>query len=184
MTNPEATAEASAAPESTAEAGNNPPPAPVESAPPAPIRSVASGDVLPSINPAGDAAQVCISLYEDVNADRVQETAEVSLPGGVITLTGASGVAGEHAMDTSPEPYCFADLVAGEYTASMQAPQGYGLTTPAQLTVQAIAGAKVNLAFGAAQGVLPVTPPPAEELVNVNCAGRRSPNGQCEPAAR
>ncbi len=179
--NPEATAEASAAPESTAEAANNPPPAPVESAPPAPIRSVAGGDVLPSINPAGDAAQVCISLYEDINADRVQEADEVALPGGVITLTGASGVVGEHAMDSSPEPYCFADLAAGEYTASMEAPQGYGLTTSAQLTVRAIAGAKVNLAFGAAQGVLPVTPPPADELVNVTAQSDEPQTGSTNP---
>ena len=42
------------------------------------------------------------------------------------------------------------------------APDGYGLTTPDQLRVQAYAGAQINVAFGAAQGVQTVAPPPAD----------------------
>jgi LysM repeat protein len=149
------------------EAANNPPPAPVDSAPPAPIRSVAGGDVLPPIDPAGGAAEVCITLYEDVNSNRVQEDGEMALAGGTILLRGGGTVIGDHTLDGDPEPYCFTDLAAGDYTAFMQAPSGYGLTTPEQLTVRALSGAKVNLTFGAAQGVQPVTPPPADTLINV-----------------
>lgn len=174
VTAPEAAAgaevEARAASEATSEAteaveaANNPPPAPVESAPPAPIRSVASGDVLPAIDPMGSSAEVCVSLFEDGNANRVQEGGESMLPGGTITLTGGGVSFGDQAMDGAPEPLCFSDLAAGDYTASMQAPSGYGLTTPAQLTIRAITGTRVNLAFGAAQGVQPVTPPPADSV--------------------
>lgn len=159
-----------AAPEATPEvAATNPPPAPVESAPPAPIRSVAGGDVLPPIDPAGAAAEVCITLYEDVNRNRVQEDGEVALAGGVINLSGgeSGGSVGDHTTDGAPEPFCFTNLAAGEYTAVMQAPAGYGMTTPEQLTVRARSGAKVNLAFGAAPGLQPVTPPPADALINV-----------------
>jgi len=176
--NPETTDQ----PEATSEAEtNNPPPAAVDSAPPAPIRSIASGDVLPSIDPAGNAAEVCISLYEDVNTNRVQEDGESSLPGGMITLSMGNGIAGDHAMDGSPEPYCFSNLAAGEYTAAMQAPTGYGLTTPDQLTVRAVSGAQVNVAFGAAQGVQPVTPPPADSLINMTVQDGEPVTGTTNP---
>jgi len=167
---PETTGEATAIPTETAEPTQEStpvPPAPVDSAPPAPIRSVAGGDVLPPIDPAGSDAQVCISLYDDVNANRVQEIGEESLAGGMITLSSAAGTQDDHEMDGSPEPYCFTGLAAGEYTAFMQAPAGYGLTTPDQLVVRAQSGAKVNLAFGAAQGIQPVTPPPADNLTEI-----------------
>ncbi|MBE2268684.1 MAG: LysM peptidoglycan-binding domain-containing protein [Anaerolinea sp.] len=167
---PETTGEATAIPTETAEPTQEStpvPPAPVDSAPPAPIRSVAGGDVLPPIDPAGSDAQVCISLYDDVNANRVQEIGEESLAGGMITLSSTAGTQDDHEMDGSPEPYCFTGLAAGEYTAFMQAPAGYGLTTPDQLVVRAQSGAKVNLAFGAAQGIQPVTPPPADNLTEI-----------------
>ena len=38
------------------------------------------------------------------------------------------------------------------------APDGYGLTTPDQLRVSSYAGAQINVAFGAAAGVVPVAP--------------------------
>lgn len=160
----EATADADGDAQAGGQSADNPPPAPVDSAPPAPIRSVASGDVLPPIDPVGSGAEVCVLLYEDANANRVQEAGEESLPGGMITLSsGGTGgeITGEQQLDGS-EPYCFTNLTAGDYSALMQPPDGYGLTTPDQLTVSAAAGAKVNIAFGAAQGVQPVTPPPAD----------------------
>ena len=84
-------------------------------------------------------------------------------------------------MDGSPEPYCFSNLAAGEYTAAMQAPTGYGLTTPDQLTVRAVSGAQVNVAFGAAQGVQPVTPPPADSLINMTVQDGEPVTGTTNP---
>src|SRR5690606_35494089 len=42
-------------------------------------------------------------------------------------------------------------------------PDGYGLTSPVQFRLEALAGAELNVAFGAAEGVQPVQPPPADE---------------------
>ncbi|MBC7814036.1 MAG: hypothetical protein H7175_22980, partial [Burkholderiales bacterium] len=50
----------------------------------------------------------------------------------------------------------------GDYMALAAAPSGYGLTTADQLLVQVRPGASINVVFGAAEGVQPVVPPPAD----------------------
>jgi hypothetical protein len=85
------------------------------------------------------------------------------LPGGTIVMTFNGTPVGDHATDDQPDPFCFSDLAAGNYVVGASAPSGYGLTTPDQLRVQAYAGAQVELAFGAAQGVETVVLPPADE---------------------
>ena len=53
----------------------------------------------------------------------------------------------------------------GDYLAVATAPDGYGLTTPNQLRVRASAGSTIYVAFGAAEGVVPVMVPPPDDLV-------------------
>jgi LysM repeat protein len=131
-------------------------------APPAPVVSVASGDVLPAANPAEAAASVCVTLFEDANQNRIQEEGERLLADGTIRLSVEDSPVDEYRTDGAGEPYCFERLVAGEYIAVAVAPGSYGLTTPNQLRVQVNAGARVNIAFGAAEGVPPMIPPPAD----------------------
>jgi hypothetical protein len=54
----------------------------------------------------------------------------------------------------------------GDYVAAATAPDGYGLTTAAQLSLRVQAGVTTNARFGAAQGVeVAAAPPPEAEAV-------------------
>lgn len=139
------------------------PPAYVRDAAPAPVISASSGDVVYPINPADRSASICVMLFEDGNQNRIQDAGEDALAAGEILLTMSNAPAGAHTTDDSPDPYCFEALAAGSYLVAAAVPTGYGLTTPDQLRVQAVAGAQINVAFGAAEGVEPVEPPPADD---------------------
>jgi hypothetical protein len=112
-----------------------------------------------SINPVSTQAQVCVLLFDDENQNRIQEPGEVLLSGGTITLALGSENVGSYTTDGVDEPHCFEALDAGDYVALVSAPEGYGLTTPDQLRLQANPGPAINIAFGAAQGVQPAVIP-------------------------
>lgn len=135
----------------------------IEDAPPAPVISVASGRVLPPIDPAEQDASICVIMFDDVNQNRIQEQGEPPLADGVLQLSANGAPQGDGETDGSDDPFCFTDLVAGDYVVAAGAPSGYGLTTPDQLRVRATAGAAVTVAFGAAQGVAPAAPPPPDD---------------------
>lgn len=134
----------------------------------APVVSVASGEVVPALDPNALVASVCVILFEDLNANRIQEEGELALDGGVIRLLSAGAEVASLGSDDSGDPRCFDDVQPGEYIAAASAPDGYGLTTADQYRVSASAGIRVNLAFGAAEGVLPAQPPPADDGGIVN----------------
>jgi LysM repeat protein len=112
-----------------------------------------------SIDPSSTEAQVCVLLFDDENQNRIQEPGEVLLSGGTITLALGSQNVGTYTTDGTSEPHCFDALDAGDYVALASAPDGYGLTTPDQLRLQANPGPAINIAFGAAQGVQPAVIP-------------------------
>lgn len=112
-----------------------------------------------SIDPASTQAQVCVLLFDDENQNRIQEPGEALLSGGTITLALGSENVGSYTTDGVDEPHCFEALDAGDYVALASAPEGYGLTTPDQLRLQANPGPAINIAFGAAQGVQPAVIP-------------------------
>ena len=124
----------------------------------APVVVAQGGD----LNPASTKAQVCVIVFDDTNQNRIQETGENLLPGGTITLALGSQNVGTYTTDGASEPHCFEDLDAGDYVALASAPDGFGLTTPDQLRLQAKPGPAINIAFGAAQGVQPVAAPPID----------------------
>ncbi|MCC6805349.1 MAG: LysM peptidoglycan-binding domain-containing protein [Anaerolineae bacterium] len=142
------------------------PPAYIRDAAPAPVISSASGDVVYPIDVTDGSASICVLLFEDGNQNRIQDVGEDSLVGGEILLTSGAP-SGAHTTDDSSDPFCFEGLAAGSYLVAAAAPDGYGLTTPDQLRVQADAGAQVVVAFGAAEGVEPVEPPPTDSSGNV-----------------
>lgn len=162
---PETTFETESTLEPTFQASLTPEPTALSprDAPPAPIISIVSGEVLPPIDLSAQGAAVCVFLFEDVNQNRLQELGEDLLPDGTITLLLAGQAIDEYTTDGLSEPHCFGDLTAGEYIASAVAPPGYGLTTPAQLRVRAVTGSEVTVAFGAAQGVAAAAVPTVEE---------------------
>ncbi|HLU09193.1 MAG TPA: LysM peptidoglycan-binding domain-containing protein, partial [Oceanobacillus sp.] len=167
-TTPEPTFAAETGAESTPEAEVTPTVEPTPTvlsprdAPPAPIISIVSGEVLPPIDLSAQTAAVCVFIFEDVNQNRLQETGESLLADGTIRLLLDGNEVDEYTTDGVSEPYCFDELAGGLYIASAVAPDGYGLTTPAQLRVRAITGTQVTVAFGAAQGVSVAAVPPTE----------------------
>lgn len=133
-----------------------------QDAPPAPVLSVASGEVLPALRVSDRTASICVLLFDDANQNRIQEDGEGLLGGATISLLGDGSMMGTYETTGSGEPYCFDDLGVADYTAIATAPTGYGLTTPDQLRVQPDPGGTVTLAFGAAEGVAPPARPPAD----------------------
>ena len=124
--------------------------------------SVASGDVVYPIDPEQNSASICVIFFQDLNGNRIQDNGEAVLPGGDLLLTSGGAPVSEHQTDTKPDPYCFSGLGAGSYSVQGVAPEGYGLTTPDELHVQAYSGGQVNVAFGAAEGVATLVPPTAD----------------------
>lgn len=130
--------------------------------------SAASAEPAPVVKAAqaggslANTASVCVQMFNDANQNRIQEPNEQYLAGGKINLKSGSSDAGSGDTTDKPDPICFNDLTAGDYVAAAGAPSGYGLTTPDQLKLQLYPGAKINIAFGAAQGVQPIQPPPAD----------------------
>ncbi len=115
-----------------------------------------------ALNPAATTGSVCVTLFNDTNQNRIQEPGEVLLGGGTIALTQGGQSLDSYETDGTTDLYCFEDLAPGDYIALAGAPSGFGLTTPDQLRLQLRPGPAVNLAFGAAEGLQPAAPPPAD----------------------
>jgi hypothetical protein len=109
-----------------------------------------------TLNPAAVTGTVCVLLFEDSNQNALQDSDEAGLPGGTIGLQ--SDAVDHGTQDTTSDAVCFADISAGAYTARAVAPEGYGLTSPAELRLQVLPGETLTVAFGAAQGFVPAAP--------------------------
>ncbi|MCB9451127.1 MAG: LysM peptidoglycan-binding domain-containing protein [Anaerolineaceae bacterium] len=133
---------------------NEPPQTPA----PAPVVAAVSGQV----DPAAQTGSVCVLVFDDKNQNRMQEPDEALLASSTVALSTSDQAVGSYETDGVSEPYCFTGLAAGNYNAVAGAPAGYGLTTPDQFRVQLLPGATVVIAFGAAEGVQPLLPPPPD----------------------
>ncbi len=127
-------------------------------------------DALPASDPAARSAAVCVLLFRDNNQNRLQEPNESLLAGGTIILTSLADATTVGSIETDgiSEPTCFADLAAGTYVAIAQPPDNFGLTSPGQFRLQAQAGTRLDVSFGAAEGIVSVTPLPADTGVITN----------------
>lgn len=133
--------------------------------------------VVPAHNPAAVLSTICVALFDDLNQNRVYDLGEVLLSGGSISISnGADPI---DSVETNAEigPYCFENLTAGIYLLSATGPEGYGLTSPPQLKVDALAGLKLDVAFGAAEGFVPVQAPPNADPAPVESAAPVVDNG-------
>lgn len=158
---------------------NTPEPTPIPAtptdAPPAPVISNDSGQVFPAGDPADSELSVCVYLYEDNNLNRIRDTGEAPLAGGVITLRDAANQEiTSHQTDDADELFCFTQLSPGQYSTVATPPEGYGLTTPARLLVQVQAGAQTNAIFGAAQGVTVAVVPTADNELESRLAAAQN----------
>ena len=122
------------------------PPTPTD-APPAPVEQGEDAD------PLSLEAAVCVSMYEDINQNGIQD-GEPLLEGGLIALVPSNGGdEQQYLTDGANEPFCFEGLETGAYTVSATAPDGYGIVRSASLVVNVQPGQRFPIRFGATEGV-------------------------------
>lgn len=132
-------------------------------APTATIQPTPTVPAVPTVDVAASTVSMCVSMFEDVNRNRLREANESLLAGGTIEILQNGTSVDSYTTDGTNEPHCFSGLEMGEYNALATAPQGYGLTTPAQLRLALTAGVALNIEFGALEGlVVADAAPPAE----------------------
>ncbi|MBK9122367.1 MAG: LysM peptidoglycan-binding domain-containing protein [Chloroflexi bacterium] len=131
------------------------PPATATDLPPAPITQVAQAPTEPV-----DVTRMCFWAFDDVNQNRIQEGDE-QLVAGATVLVVQGGTRVRSITTTVDDPVCVDDLEAGDYTAELESPDGYGPTTAASLNLRVQELARTNVRFGVAQGIQPVVPPTA-----------------------
>lgn len=167
-----------AAVEPTLDVTWTPSPVPPTPTPAATAAVTAGADGNPVLLEAG----VCVTLFNDKNQNRLQSGDEPYLAGGEIRLVDRAGTdIGTRTTTADGEPACFVDIVPGNYSLSAIAPDGYGLTTPATLSITVQAGTQFQISFGAAQGVTVATAPTPDNQVIGDAAGAQS-GGATTPA--
>jgi LysM repeat protein len=147
--------------EGSAEGAAEAPPAetgekPIENYDPAPV---AQADIpVLRLSDTASVGEICVTLFEDTNPNRLRESGEVLLAGGEVVVSQGGGVVGNYTTDGASEPYCFGDLTPGAYDVLVTAPTGYGVTTASAYDVRLSAGQTVQTVFGAAPGFTPPQP--------------------------
>lgn len=107
--------------------GGTPTPGPAPTAPPAP----------PTPTAIPGAADVCVTLFEDVNGDALRQETEIIIPDGAVSITGSSGQYSQTANTLAGiDPVCFTKVPIGTYNISVAAPQGYNPTTLLNRTLE------------------------------------------------
>lgn len=96
---------------------------------------------------------ICVTLYEDKNGNGIRDPDEVLIAGGVFGLFDAATLVeqGSHITDGASEPYCFLDLISGNYRVTSEVPENYTQTTRNDWDLTLAAGSTANLEFGAQQ---------------------------------
>jgi hypothetical protein len=114
---------------------------------------------------------ICVLGYEDADGSGLREPIEAKLPGMTFTVTDSTGAPVVNYTTTGNEPYCFAQLAAGNYTVRWE---GDGLNPVGdqawQVTVTA--GSSANREFGATTGAAPENP---EDPQNPNTSSEGLP---------
>lgn len=87
------------------------------------------------------AADVCVTLFEDLNGDALRQETEVIIPDGAVSITGSSGQYSQTATtQAGVDPVCFTKVPIGRYNISVAAPQGYNPTSLLNYTLEIKAG--------------------------------------------
>jgi hypothetical protein len=108
------------------------------------------GPILPTATALPGSGTLCVILYNDVNGDSIRQEEEASIPDGAISVSDRSGEVNLTEPTTSGfEPFCFAELMQGEYTVSVAVPEGYNPTTVLNYALALEPGTETYLDFGA-----------------------------------
>ncbi len=129
--------------------------------------------VLPTATASPGSATVCVLLYDDLNGDGIRQETEVTVEGGAVSVTSASGQFSQTgSVPAGTDPVCFEKVPEGSYTISAAAPQGYNATTRQTDTIEVKPGDAFYVGFGAQKSTQITTQPdPAEDNQNPNLLG-------------
>jgi hypothetical protein len=108
----------------------------------------------PTPTPFAGMAEVCVSLFEDLDGNRMRTTGEYYLAGGVVSINNREGTFSQTWNTISGDPdfvdlNCLENVPQGEYNLSMGIPAGYNATTTLNYALTVTAGDTVVVDFGA-----------------------------------
>lgn len=121
-------------------------PATPTDAPTAPVEQAEDSD------PLAIETGVCTAMFDDANANNIQDNGEGMLSGGQISVSDSSGAVIQEYITDGSEPFCFEELTSGSYTMRGIAPDGYGLNSNVR-AVSVQAGQVFTVAFAAVEGL-------------------------------
>ncbi|UCD98489.1 MAG: LysM peptidoglycan-binding domain-containing protein [Chloroflexota bacterium] len=108
------------------------------------------GPSLPTPTAQPGSGTLCVILYNDINGDSIRQEEEPSIPDGAISVSDQSGeVSLTETTPSGMEPFCFEELMQGEYKISIAVPDGYNPTTVLNYTLMLDPGTETYLDFGA-----------------------------------
>ena len=104
------------------------------------------------------AGRVCVSFFEDTNADQFFNQSEERLDAGSFTLA-------ENRYEvTTADGLCVDNLDTGTVTFEATPPAGYGFMTGSRLEVTIYPGRTIDIALGVVEGLnIPDNPPAVDE---------------------
>jgi len=93
--------------------------------------------------------QICLTLFNDIDGNSQWGTGEDIIPGGLLTLSGDAELSlTTNAGETSR---CFTGLAEGDYTLSVETPEGFELTGQAEFDVTLGQDSEVAFTTGAVE---------------------------------
>ena len=108
----------------------------------------------PTPTPFAGMAEVCVSLFEDLDGNQMRTTGEFYLAGGVVSINNREGSFSQTWNTIGGDPdlvdlNCLESVPEGEYNLSMGIPAGYNATTTLNYALTVTAGDIVVVDFGA-----------------------------------
>jgi hypothetical protein len=102
----------------------------------------------PTATPTPLPANICVSVYQDLNGNGQRDEGDSLVSGAVISLLDSSLVEVERYTTSGvSEPYCFQELVAGEYRVQRQNPSGYIPIEPDEQLAAVEPGTSMDIDF-------------------------------------
>lgn len=107
--------------------------------------------MLPSPTPFNGSGELCVLLFNDINGNAFidDDTVELPLAGGAISVNDRSGRIAINENTSSSGESCFKDLPEDIYSISIAVPEGYNATMRTSVDVKLIAGDITSVDFGA-----------------------------------
>lgn len=108
----------------------------------------------PTPTPYAGSAEVCVSLFEDLDGNQMRTDGEFYLAGGVVSINDRLGTFSQTWNTIGGDPdlvelNCLENVPEGEYNLSLGIPDGYNATTTMNYALTVAAGDTVYVDFGA-----------------------------------